>query len=58
LQPGLDWVARSTRRVTPSFSFPYFFFNPDRFQPQVNPPGRAEFQNYDKKGHSMYSFFF
>jgi hypothetical protein len=33
-------------RVTPGFSFLYFFFNLARFQPRVNPPGRAGFQNY------------
>jgi len=26
---------------TPGFSFPRFFFNPTRFQPRVNPPGRV-----------------
>ena len=31
-------LAGSTRRVTPGFSFPCFFFNPARFQPRV--PGR------------------
>ena len=36
---------------TSGFFFPYFFFNPARFQPRigrsrVNPPGRAEFQKY------------
>jgi hypothetical protein len=36
------WVSR----VTPGFSFPYFFFNPARFQPrlvrsQVDSPGRV-----------------
>jgi hypothetical protein len=28
-------------QVTPGFSFPYFFFNPARFQPWVNPPSRV-----------------
>jgi hypothetical protein len=39
-------------RVTPGFSFPYFFFNPARFQPRVgriDPPGRVRFQNYASK---------
>jgi len=26
-------------RVMPGFSFPYFYFNPARFQPLVDPPG-------------------
>jgi hypothetical protein len=30
-------VAGPTRRVTPSFFFPRFFFNPARFQPRVGP---------------------
>jgi hypothetical protein len=30
-------------RVTPGFFFPYFFFNPARFQSRVDPPGRVEF---------------
>ena len=30
----------------PSFSLPCFFFNPAQFQPRVDPPGRAGFQNY------------
>jgi len=38
------WVSRAT----PGFSFPRFFFNPARFQPRVNPLGRAGFQNYGK----------
>jgi hypothetical protein len=38
------WVSRAT----PGFSFPRFFFNPARFQPRVNPLGRAGFQNYEK----------
>jgi hypothetical protein len=29
------------------FSFLYFFFNPARFQPRVDPSGRVRFQNYD-----------
>jgi hypothetical protein len=33
-------------RVTPGFSFLYFFFNPARFQPRVS---RAGFQNYGYK---------
>jgi len=39
-------------RVTPGFSFPYFFFNPARFQPRVgriDPSSRVRFQNYASK---------
>jgi hypothetical protein len=38
LQSGL---AGSTHRVTPGFSFPYFFLNPAWFQPRIGRvPGR------------------
>jgi len=35
--------------VTPGHDFSNFFINPARFQPRVDPPGRAGFQNYDNK---------
>jgi hypothetical protein len=50
-QPGF-WLGQLGRRVNPpSFSFPYFFFNPAWFQHRaagfrVDPPGWAGFQNY------------
>jgi len=40
-------------RVTSGFSLPYFFFNSPRFQPQVDSPGRAGFQNYDAYRESL-----
>jgi hypothetical protein len=49
LQPGLAGSTRRVNRVTPGFFFLYFFFNPARFRPRVNPPGRTGFQNYGLK---------
>jgi len=49
LQPGRDWVAGSTCRVTPGFSFPRFFFNLDRFQPRINPSSRAGFKTTTRR---------
>jgi len=31
----------------PGFFFPYFFFNPTRFQSWISPPDRVGFQNYE-----------
>jgi len=39
---GCNWVFD---RVNWVMTFP-IVFNPIRFQPRVDPPGRAEFQNY------------
>jgi hypothetical protein len=39
------------RRVTPGFDFLYFFLNLARFQLQINPSGRAGFQNYAFNAH-------
>jgi hypothetical protein len=33
-------------RVTPGFKFSYFFLNPAWFQPRIDPPSWAGFQNY------------
>ena len=51
-------VATGSCRVTPGFSFPYFFFNPARFQPRVGwVPGRpARFQNYVQLNQSDLEF--
>jgi hypothetical protein len=41
---GFWWVnrvARSTRRVTPGFTFSYFFLNPAWFQHWIDPPDRV-----------------
>jgi hypothetical protein len=46
-QPVATRFLTESCRVTPSYSFPYFFFNLARFQPRVDPPGRARCQNYD-----------
>jgi hypothetical protein len=39
-------AGRRVGRVTPGHDFFYFFINPARFQPRVNPPDRTGFQNY------------
>jgi len=39
---------RRVGRVTSGHDFSYIFINPAWFQPRVNPPSRAEFQNYAK----------
>jgi hypothetical protein len=36
---------RRVNRVTPGHGLCYFFINSARFQPRVDPPGRAGFQN-------------
>ena len=35
------------KRVTPGFSFSYFFFNPARFQPRIDPTSWAGFKIMD-----------
>jgi len=42
-------------RVTPGHDFSYFFINPARFQPRVDLPGRAGFQNYPATIHGQSS---
>jgi len=47
----VNGFATGSCRVTPGFSFSRFFFNPARFQPQINripdqPTGSGRFQNY------------
>jgi hypothetical protein len=36
-------------QVTPKFFLSLFFLNPVWFQPRINPPNQAGFQNYKKK---------
>jgi hypothetical protein len=43
MQPGFCWVNPPGQS---GHNFFYFFFNPARFQPRVDPPGQTEFQNY------------
>jgi len=54
LQPGFDRVTGLARWVTPSHDLCYFFINPARFQPRVDPPGRTGFQNTACHSHMSY----
>jgi hypothetical protein len=66
IQNGIVLLKKKSQRVATGFcrvnplgrsghDFSYFFFNPARFQPRVDPPGRAGLKKYD---YSTLNLFF